>query len=47
MSEETQEVPDDARVTAPMQEYTGTDVIVGFVVLSIGLFLVAVLPYVF
>ncbi|MFB6132160.1 MAG: hypothetical protein ABEJ44_01985 [Halanaeroarchaeum sp.] len=35
------------RVTAPMQEYTGSDVIVGFVVLLIGLFVVAALPYLF
>lgn len=45
MTEETQDV--EGRVTAPMQEYTGSDVIVGFVILSIGLFIVAVLPYLF
>lgn len=37
----------DGRVTAPMQAYTGTDVIVGFVILLIGLFLVGALPYIF
>lgn len=35
------------RTTSPMQAYTGTDVIVGIVVLAIGLFLVAVLPYLY
>lgn len=45
MTEETQDA--EGRVTAPMQEYTGSDVIVGFVILAIGLFLVAVLPYLF
>jgi len=35
------------RTTSPMQEYSGTNVIVGIVVLIIGLFLVAGLPYVF
>lgn len=35
------------RVTSPMQEYSGSDVIIGFVVLLIGLFVVAALPYLF
>lgn len=47
MTADAHEADDADRVTAPMQEYTGSDVIVGFVVLIIGLFLTAVLPYVF
>ncbi|MFB6125316.1 MAG: hypothetical protein ABEJ59_05095 [Halanaeroarchaeum sp.] len=35
------------RVTSPMQGYSGTDVIVGLVVLAIGMFVVAGLPFVF
>ena len=45
MTEETHDA--DVRVTAPQQEYTGTEVIIGFVVMAIGLFIVAGLPYVF
>lgn len=47
MSDETHAESDGGRMTAPMQEYTGTDVIIGFVVLTIGLFMVAALPYIF
>ncbi|MFB6070885.1 MAG: hypothetical protein ABEJ76_07655 [Halanaeroarchaeum sp.] len=46
MSEDDDSEP-TGRVTSPMQGYSGTDVIVGIVVLSIGMFLVAGLPYVF
>lgn len=35
------------RVTSPMQAYSGTDAIVGIVVLAVGLFVVAGLPFVF
>lgn len=46
MSEDTHEAANE-RVTAPMQEYTGTDVIAGFVVFVVGLFIVGALPYLF
>lgn len=46
MSDDTHEAADE-RVTSPMQEFTGTDVIAGFVVFVIGMFLVGALPYLF
>jgi len=36
--------PGETRTTAPQQEYTGRDVAVGFVVLAVGLAVVAGLP---
>lgn len=47
MSDDEHEDGGGGRVTAPMQEYTGTDVIVGLVVMVVGIFLVAGLPYIF
>lgn len=35
------------RVTSPMQAYSGTNVAVGMVVLWVGLFVVAGLPFIF
>ncbi|MFW5918588.1 MAG: DUF7550 family protein [Halanaeroarchaeum sp.] len=46
MSDDTHEQA-DGRVTAPMQEYTGSHVIAGFVVFVIGMFVVGALPYLF
>ena len=46
MSDHTHEAADE-RVTSPMQDYTGTEVIVGLVVFVVGLFLVGALPYLF
>ncbi|MFB6093787.1 MAG: hypothetical protein ABEJ77_02450 [Halanaeroarchaeum sp.] len=43
----TADATEDGRVTAPQQPYSGTDVIMGFVVLGIGLFVVAGFPYIF